>query len=123
MSEIKEAAQTGVGTIISLTPVGRIASLTSKIVLSVTVVLVILLIVIAIILFAKQHAVAGIWVLGAGIAIGSFYLYTRRDLCAGSVRMITGEGEFNDGLAPGKPVEKIEDLDTLKPNDWAGLEN
>jgi hypothetical protein len=119
----QETAQSTVGTIVGMTPLGTTTKLISRITTGVTIALVIVLLIIAIALFSNKKITAGVWVLGAGIAIGSFYVYTSRDLCAGTAR-IFGMGETIDQTIDHAPIEKLDpndfdNLDDFKPNDWS----
>lgn len=135
MSNIKESAQSAVGLVVSVSPIGGITGTIGKVSKWVVLGLIILLLIIAISLFATKNVGGGVWVLGAGIAIGSFYWYLSRDLCAGATRM-WGMGEFSGGseyVADDAPIEHIDELDDslvydrtmddLKPYDWEGFKS
>jgi hypothetical protein len=120
LSRVQAFAQDTVGVGVGISPPGKIIGTAGTIAKWITLAIVILLLIIAIILFATKSATAGIWVAGASVAIGSFYWYLSRDLCAGTSRML-GMGEFIDEA----PIEQVDDslgdLDDLKPQDWEGF--
>jgi len=55
-----------------LVPQARVAKKASKLALGITMAVCVLLIIISIILFTIGHPTAGIWMLGAGVFLGSF---------------------------------------------------